>query len=662
MGLGLFSAEVFRPVGVEPSDKRRVPSVDQSVGVFDDYLADARSLRESARSDEPERPRDQSNESTDEADESTGGQAASGTRGQGEQSVEPSSQSAVNIVGCGCEKGFSHQQTVGSQADTPRPQQPTEALPELPAGEKDAPPIQPIEVVSAQGTGVGSEGDDHGKTPAQGIPRSPALASVLDDEAALPQEARGDRVQQKAVVSDGSPSLDSNQAPKQAAVSRADREEGDTSARREEPAPSSSRRPAPRVQQEPRVQSAATNEGESPKAVRVGDGPGRVTNEGPQPAEAETLHDLKMKASIEQRRLGSADGQGPRPQTNGSGSGSGCQQAGAENGSSVQAADRSRAAGGYVEMVTALKAASAWRGGSTDAAASVGRFLAAGAEKTARSSGATGGSVQGAGHGTVGPGVGGAAGSPLPGFVDGAAGTVLSHSAGGGAGTASTGSAAGGSGSAMSGSAASNPMGAMMGEVLASELVGPDGPASAARVLSASGASGRFQVAMQLEPPELGQLRLNIHMQQQAMTLHVDVESQAVAKLIESRLSELRDALAAHGVRVDRADVVVRSWASGEPGLQQHGGGQGNGGESGHRASGQSGAETPGGGNAETGGDQGSPAYDQDPPSREHGLSATDVAAWRGEGTGQDSQVEYIAGSADVGLPSATKLSLDLVA
>jgi flagellar hook-length control protein FliK len=107
------------------------------------------------------------------------------------------------------------------------------------------------------------------------------------------------------------------------------------------------------------------------------------------------------------------------------------------------------------------------------------------------------------------------------------------------------------------------------GQVLASGVEGPDQIAAAARVLRASSGSGRFQVKMQLHPPELGQLKLHIQMQQQTLTLSVEVQTQAVAKLIESRLSELHEALATHGIRVDRTDVVTRSSAPADPQTQR---------------------------------------------------------------------------------------------
>ncbi len=67
---------------------------------------------------------------------------------------------------------------------------------------------------------------------------------------------------------------------------------------------------------------------------------------------------------------------------------------------------------------------------------------------------------------------------------------------------------------------------------------------------------------MQLDPPELGQLKLQIQMRQQGLILRVEAQTQVVAKMIESRLVELSDALGVHGIRVDRAEVTVRSGGS----------------------------------------------------------------------------------------------------
>ena len=106
------------------------------------------------------------------------------------------------------------------------------------------------------------------------------------------------------------------------------------------------------------------------------------------------------------------------------------------------------------------------------------------------------------------------------------------------------------------------PVADLVADLLAARVDGADAIKGAARVLNASGRSGKFEVTMQLDPPELGQLKLQIQMRQQGLTLRVDAQTQAVAKLIESRLVELSDALAMHGIRVDRAEVTVRSTGS----------------------------------------------------------------------------------------------------
>ncbi|MEK6644968.1 MAG: flagellar hook-length control protein FliK [Planctomycetota bacterium] len=95
--------------------------------------------------------------------------------------------------------------------------------------------------------------------------------------------------------------------------------------------------------------------------------------------------------------------------------------------------------------------------------------------------------------------------------------------------------------------------------LLTSGTTDADPVASAAKLLRASGVNGQHQATLKLDPPELGQLRIDIRMREQGMTLRVDAENAAAAKLIESRLPELKDALAVHGIRFDRSEIVVRS-------------------------------------------------------------------------------------------------------
>ncbi len=87
--------------------------------------------------------------------------------------------------------------------------------------------------------------------------------------------------------------------------------------------------------------------------------------------------------------------------------------------------------------------------------------------------------------------------------------------------------------------------------------------ASTAQLLRAAGRDGHHQATLKLDPPELGQLRIDIRMHEAGMTLRVDAENAAAAKLIEARLPELKDALSVHGIRVERSEIIVRTTETG---------------------------------------------------------------------------------------------------
>ncbi|HWL95141.1 MAG TPA: flagellar hook-length control protein FliK [Phycisphaerae bacterium] len=82
---------------------------------------------------------------------------------------------------------------------------------------------------------------------------------------------------------------------------------------------------------------------------------------------------------------------------------------------------------------------------------------------------------------------------------------------------------------------------------------------SLARSLQTSGSPGRFQATMRLDPPELGQVSVQIKMRDGVMTLNVQTENAGVTRLIESRMGDLHDALAEHGIRVEHTHVVTKS-------------------------------------------------------------------------------------------------------
>lgn len=97
------------------------------------------------------------------------------------------------------------------------------------------------------------------------------------------------------------------------------------------------------------------------------------------------------------------------------------------------------------------------------------------------------------------------------------------------------------------------------------DLAGSDAVADAARALASDRANGRQQVTLQLDPPELGRLRLDVSMRHDAMSLRVGADSPAVARLIQSRMDKLEDALATHGIRIERSEIIVRGAAGSDP-------------------------------------------------------------------------------------------------
>ena len=101
-------------------------------------------------------------------------------------------------------------------------------------------------------------------------------------------------------------------------------------------------------------------------------------------------------------------------------------------------------------------------------------------------------------------------------------------------------------------------------QILASRLDPSQSLEPTARVLSAAGSPNKWDVTLRLDPPELGSLRLVVRMEEGAMNLRVDADSRSAGRLIESRLGDLRDALAAHGIAVERMQVVVKP----DPGAQ----------------------------------------------------------------------------------------------
>lgn len=104
---------------------------------------------------------------------------------------------------------------------------------------------------------------------------------------------------------------------------------------------------------------------------------------------------------------------------------------------------------------------------------------------------------------------------------------------------------------------------------LAQRLVGDTGetePASPVerltRVLASTAGPRTSYLKLQLEPPQLGQIRLEVRLNQDGLSIRVQAESPAVRDVLADRAGDLRTALEQQGLHVDRLSVEVRAFAS----------------------------------------------------------------------------------------------------
>ncbi len=528
MGPGLFAAECAGLRSSVPSTNLSPPDASNSGGGFDGYLEDARRSWETAREQRSEPWDRRDDQPVDDDIESGSPEQPDKEAVDGGEAARPEGDKAADG-------------TVVASAVVPVV---------VPVAEASTEPlIEQVAVSTVREEGVSEfveagRGEPVGQREQQSaLPGSSANATeaavrpvmvggVIGGEAAL-ESSENAVLPRQSVRGEGDSRPAAQPAARSAlgeAASKATDQQPSTSGQTDgdEPAPAERRLSADVRRQSDAARQRDNSEAPAKTPDRVAlkaDGRGE---EGGLPRDSETLHELKVRKHVEGRLLGAAGDRG----TNGPHG----ESAGVEK-DRGQRTGRVAGPPSYIETVAELKAATVRTVSGSETAASLGRFLVVGADGAASTGSESGGTFRVVGAPTQ-VGSGGSPHGPASPVVSSAVNTA-------------------------------------MGETPLSEAAGPDGIASAARVLSASGGGGRFQVAMQLDPPELGQMRLHIQMHQQAMTLHVDVESQAVSKLIESRLSMLRDALAVHGIRIDRTDVVVRSPNSAETGAYQEQGGQG---------------------------------------------------------------------------------------
>ncbi len=79
-----------------------------------------------------------------------------------------------------------------------------------------------------------------------------------------------------------------------------------------------------------------------------------------------------------------------------------------------------------------------------------------------------------------------------------------------------------------------------------------------ARVIHTSIGSKRSNMTLRLDPPELGRLRVDVRMADEAMTVRFEADTPAGQEAIRGRLTELRDALERHGIHINQMEVELR--------------------------------------------------------------------------------------------------------
>ena len=75
--------------------------------------------------------------------------------------------------------------------------------------------------------------------------------------------------------------------------------------------------------------------------------------------------------------------------------------------------------------------------------------------------------------------------------------------------------------------------------------------------LSIRSNGSQSEVKIQLDPPSLGRIRMNIITSGDGVRTMIVAENQAVKQIIENNLSQLRDSMAGQGLRLDGFSVLV---------------------------------------------------------------------------------------------------------
>jgi len=69
--------------------------------------------------------------------------------------------------------------------------------------------------------------------------------------------------------------------------------------------------------------------------------------------------------------------------------------------------------------------------------------------------------------------------------------------------------------------------------------------------------NGNKQMTLQLKPPQLGSLQLDMEIQNDVLKISMATEKQATREMLLSHINELKDSLAQQGIKVDKVDIEI---------------------------------------------------------------------------------------------------------
>lgn len=92
-----------------------------------------------------------------------------------------------------------------------------------------------------------------------------------------------------------------------------------------------------------------------------------------------------------------------------------------------------------------------------------------------------------------------------------------------------------------------------------------------ARIVRSNVNARHASLMLRLDPPELGQVRVDVRMHDQIVNVRIEAETRQGMEALQTRLTELKHALEQQGVQIDRLEVEHRPPVMPQPGQQENG-------------------------------------------------------------------------------------------